>query len=227
MRDAGAVHRGPGDRPRRHTGDSRLAAADSRAANSVHAGNVLVPGGARRLRARPRPGHRIPAHVVVLPDADLLSGNTNAVGRYADSFEKPDILARTNVSGNFSGGAEPRNAHTAQILGPSIVSLLRRLRLVLHAEAILRGYSLTESLIQRLEFLQNLRSRGVPVHAQYPQRSPVSDTPTRNPATIAPNQNLVSQGLKREDLLTVVIEHFKTDTARYADFIVPSTTQVV
>jgi anaerobic selenocysteine-containing dehydrogenase len=47
-----------------------------------------------------------------------------------------------------------------------------------------------------------------------------------NPATIAPNQNLVFQGLKREDLLTVVIEQFMTDTARYADYIFPSTTQV-
>jgi anaerobic selenocysteine-containing dehydrogenase len=47
-----------------------------------------------------------------------------------------------------------------------------------------------------------------------------------NPATIAPNQNLVKQGLEREDLLCVVLEHFMTDTARYADYVFPSTTQV-
>ncbi len=47
-----------------------------------------------------------------------------------------------------------------------------------------------------------------------------------NPATIAPNQNLVKQGLRREDLLTVVLEQFLTDTARYADYVLPAATQV-
>ncbi len=44
-----------------------------------------------------------------------------------------------------------------------------------------------------------------------------------NPAVTTPNQNLVHQGLQREDLLTVVSEHFMTDTARYADYIFPAT----
>jgi anaerobic selenocysteine-containing dehydrogenase len=47
-----------------------------------------------------------------------------------------------------------------------------------------------------------------------------------NPATIAPNQNLVFRGLKREDLLTVVLEQFLTDSARYADYVFPAATQV-
>jgi anaerobic selenocysteine-containing dehydrogenase len=47
-----------------------------------------------------------------------------------------------------------------------------------------------------------------------------------NPATIVPNQNLLLEGLRREDLCTVVLEHFLTDTARYADFVLPATTQV-
>jgi anaerobic selenocysteine-containing dehydrogenase len=46
-----------------------------------------------------------------------------------------------------------------------------------------------------------------------------------NPATIAPNQNLVLQGLRRPELFTVVLEHFITDTARYADYVFPATTQ--
>jgi anaerobic selenocysteine-containing dehydrogenase len=44
-----------------------------------------------------------------------------------------------------------------------------------------------------------------------------------NPAVTTPNQNLVVQGLEREDLLTVVIEHFITDTVRYADYVFPAT----
>lgn len=45
-----------------------------------------------------------------------------------------------------------------------------------------------------------------------------------NPAAIAPNQNLVLRGLKREDLFTVVLEQFPTDTADYADILLPATT---
>ncbi len=45
-----------------------------------------------------------------------------------------------------------------------------------------------------------------------------------NPAAIAPNQNLVLEGLRRQDLFTVVLEQFQTDTADYADLVLPATT---
>jgi anaerobic selenocysteine-containing dehydrogenase len=45
-----------------------------------------------------------------------------------------------------------------------------------------------------------------------------------NPAAIAPNQNTVLRGLRREDLFTVVIEQFQTDTADHADILLPATT---
>jgi anaerobic selenocysteine-containing dehydrogenase len=47
-----------------------------------------------------------------------------------------------------------------------------------------------------------------------------------NPGAIAPNQQHVLAGLKREDLFTVVLEHFQTDTADYADILLPATTQL-
>jgi anaerobic selenocysteine-containing dehydrogenase len=47
-----------------------------------------------------------------------------------------------------------------------------------------------------------------------------------NPAAVAPDRNEVLRGLAREDLFTVVLEHFQTDTADYADIVLPATTQL-
>ncbi|MGQ0710228.1 MAG: molybdopterin-containing oxidoreductase family protein [Rhodoferax sp.] len=47
-----------------------------------------------------------------------------------------------------------------------------------------------------------------------------------NPVAIAPDSRRVAQGFAREDLFTVVLEHFQTDTADYADYLLPATTQL-
>ena len=47
-----------------------------------------------------------------------------------------------------------------------------------------------------------------------------------NPAAIAPDQERVLEGLHRDDLFTVVLEQFMTDTAQHADVILPATTQL-
>ncbi len=47
-----------------------------------------------------------------------------------------------------------------------------------------------------------------------------------NPVAVAPESAKVVRGFAREDLFTVVMEHFRTDTADYADYILPATTQL-
>ncbi len=61
----------------------------------------------------------------------------------------------------------------------------------------------------------------------------VSDPPIQslyvfcaNPAASAPNASLTIKGLQREDLFTVVHELFMTDTAQYADIVLPATSQL-
>src|SRR4051794_14783267 len=62
---------------------------------------------------------------------------------------------------------------------------------------------------------------------------PALDPPVRalvvwnsNPAAIAPEQGKVLAGLRRDDLFTVVLEQFMTDTAAHADVVLPATTQL-
>lgn len=47
-----------------------------------------------------------------------------------------------------------------------------------------------------------------------------------NPVAVAAESEKVIAGFSREDLFTVVLEHFMTDTARHADWILPATTQL-
>ncbi len=47
-----------------------------------------------------------------------------------------------------------------------------------------------------------------------------------NPVAVAPESPKVARGFAREDLFTVVLEHFMTDTADLADYVLPATTQL-
>ncbi len=59
---------------------------------------------------------------------------------------------------------------------------------------------------------------GPPVKAMYVYNS--------NPAAVCPDQSRVLKGLRRDDLFTVVHEQFQTDTADFADIVLPATTRL-
>ena len=80
---------------------------------------------------------------------------------------------------------------------------------------LIRGNPRTVNMSRLGEALNELQP---PVRALYVYNS--------NPAAIAPDQSKVIEGLKREDLFTVVHEQFQTDTADYADILLPATTQL-
>jgi anaerobic selenocysteine-containing dehydrogenase len=72
-------------------------------------------------------------------------------------------------------------------------------------------------LVNMTELGQALTALGDPrVHALVVYNS--------NPAAIAPHQGLVHAGLRRPDLFTAVLEQFQTDTADFADIVLPATT---
>jgi anaerobic selenocysteine-containing dehydrogenase len=65
-----------------------------------------------------------------------------------------------------------------------------------------------------------------PASAEFGPRIDAVVVYNSNPLAVAPESRKVAAGFAREDLFTVVLEHFQTDTADYADYVLPATTQL-
>ncbi|MDP8984734.1 MAG: molybdopterin oxidoreductase family protein [Pseudomonadota bacterium] len=94
------------------------------------------------------------------------------------------------------------------------------------------SFSVDQAALSRPDLLGQRRPRTINMstigHALLDETAPIRAVIVynSNPVAVAPDSARVARGFAREDLFTVVLEHFQTDTADMADIVLPATTQL-
>jgi len=93
-------------------------------------------------------------------------------------------------------------------------------------------FSFDHAALERPDLLAGRRPRVIN-HSKLGDALTRAEPPVRmtlvynnNPVAVCPDSEKVVAGFSREDLFTVVMDHFQTDTADYADILLPATTQL-
>src|SRR6476660_3318478 len=93
-------------------------------------------------------------------------------------------------------------------------------------------YKFDHAALERPDLLAGRRPRTIN-HVRLGDALTSAEPPVRaivvynnNPVAVCPDSDKVIAGFSREDLFTVVMDHFQTDTADYADIVLPATTQL-
>jgi anaerobic selenocysteine-containing dehydrogenase len=93
-------------------------------------------------------------------------------------------------------------------------------------------YNFDHAALERPDLLAGRRPRVIN-HSKLGEALTSAQPPVRativynnNPVAVCPDSEKVLAGFAREDLFTVVMDHFQTDTADYADIVLPATTQL-
>jgi anaerobic selenocysteine-containing dehydrogenase len=93
-------------------------------------------------------------------------------------------------------------------------------------------YRFDHAALERPDLLAGRQPRVIN-HAKLGDALGAAEPPVRavivynnNPVAVCPDSDKVIAGFSREDLFTVVLDHFQTDTADYADIVLPATTQL-
>lgn len=117
---------------------------------------------------------------------------------------RPDLLPAQPTPGNGAAPRQPRTINMNRLGGALSLERVRLANAHYHPRPVDR--------------IPTPAQAGPDIHALIVYNS--------NPAAVAPDQAAVFNGLRREDLFTVVLEQFQTDTADYADYVLPATTQL-
>ncbi|MGA2189851.1 MAG: molybdopterin oxidoreductase family protein [Steroidobacteraceae bacterium] len=174
---------------------------------------------------RARAGEYHPARVAAI--CGIAAGDIESLARLYGTTRPSLIRANYGMQRSRGGGMAMRNVACL----PALVGAFRDAAggLLLSTSG---NFAVDDAALTRPELLGGRQPRTINMstigHALLEERPPIRAVVVynSNPVAVAPDSTRVARGFAREDLFSVVLEHFQTDTADFADIVLPATTQL-